>query len=284
MFDWDDLRAFLAIHRAGTLAGAGRDMKVDATTIGRRVTALEEALGAKLFVRRRDGWVLTGAGARMLPAAERAEEAALDVARAVADAEEEPAGLVRVTTIEIIARRMVAPHLPELLARHPKLQVQLISTTRLMDLTRGQADVALRVGRPTEPELVARRLATTRERIYASRSFCARHGIDPDTHAELGDLPVARLVAREPWLDEAPTEPRVVFMANSVSALVQVVRNDGGLAQLPEILADGYQELVPLPCIAEPREIPLWLVLHQDLARVARVRAVVDHLVAKLAG
>jgi DNA-binding transcriptional LysR family regulator len=179
MFDWDDLRYFLALHRSGSLVGAAKEVGADPTTVSRRVAILEKDLGTKLFVRGRDGWSLTPSGIRMLPAAQRAEDGALEVVRGVEELQEAPEGKVRLTTIEPLALWWMREVFEAVRERWPGIVVDLITTTRVLDLSRGEADIALRVGRPKEPGLLMRRLTTSVERPYAHRDWLQRHDVDP---------------------------------------------------------------------------------------------------------
>lgn len=282
MFAWDDLRSFLAVHREGSLAAAGRKLRADPTTVGRRVAALEEALGVPLFVRGPDGWSLSPAGERVLTAAERAEEAALDVQRRAAGAESEPAGRVRLTTLEIVASRVVAPLLPELHRRYPNLQLDLICTPRKLDLLRGAADLAIRIGRPDEPSLVGRRLQTLRARPYAAASWLEERGLQAESLDRLEGLELLLFPGPNEWL-EGLGEGRVVLRCTAVAALLRAATEGLGVAMLPEVLAASRPELRALPALGVVQEQPLWLVMHPDMARVSRVRAVADVLVEHLA-
>jgi DNA-binding transcriptional LysR family regulator len=282
MEDWDDLKHFLAVHREGSLVGAGRRLKVDPTTVGRRVGHLEDQLGVALFLRARDGWRLTAAGRRMLPAAERAEEATHEVQAAVSDARQRIEGRVRLTTVEVLASRLVVPVLPALRRAHPGIRLDVWATPRLQDLLRGEADLALRVGRPVEEELLARRVATATQRPYAGRRWLERHGIDdPAAVTDLDGKEVLFLLVPETWADGLGRVTPVLRTTAGSTLLAAAVRGLG-VAMLPEVLAAREPELVPLPGLGVERELDLWLVLHPETARLARIRAVADFLVDRL--
>jgi DNA-binding transcriptional LysR family regulator len=151
--DWGDLRYFLAVVRAGRLAAAGRALGVEHTTVARRIAALEAALGAPLFHRTAAGWRLTRAGEQIVPRAEAIEAEARAAEAATREATERASGRVRIACVESWAWAWVAPRLPSLYAKHPELQVELVTGQAPMNLTRGEADVAFRVPRPTQPDL-----------------------------------------------------------------------------------------------------------------------------------
>lgn len=278
MYDWHDLRFFLAVHREGSLTKAGQRLKVDPTTVGRRIGALEAELGP-LFVRRRTGWSLTPTGSRILPAAERVEEAALDVHRVSDEAQLEPEGRVRLTTLDVLATQIVAPRLPALYGRHPRLRVDVICTPVQLDLVRGEADLALRAVRPVEDSLVARRVALATERLYASRSFLASAGVAADVEALTG-LPMLVTYTDEAFAIDAGA--RLAMRTSSANVLIAATLSGAGIAMLPDVIAAGHPELVALTAVERIRERPLWLTMHRDLARVARVRAVADFLTETL--
>jgi len=278
MFDWDDLRYFLALHRHGTLAAAAREVRADPTTVSRRVSALEKGLGSKLFVRGPEGWKLTPSGARMLPAAERAEDGAHAVVRGVQQLQDQPEGRVRLTTIGSLAQWWFQEVFGALRAAWPGIRVDLINTMRILDLARGEADIALRVGRPEESGLLARRLTTTVERPYAHRDWLARTGLDP-ARPRLRGHDVLLFIG-DRWTDE---EVVPVLRTTSLGLLLRACLAGHGPAVLPDVLAAHRPELVPLHGLGVERRRSVWMVMHPDVARIERVRCVADLTVEHLA-
>jgi DNA-binding transcriptional LysR family regulator len=279
---WDDLRHFLAVARHGSLAAAGKRTRVDPTTVGRRVSALEEGLGVALFVRRRDRWTLTPAGQRVLPIAERAEGTAAEVLRAIAADQERPAGRVRVTMLEEIAERIVAPALPRVLERLPEIRIDLLCTPRRLDLARGQADLALRLGRPEEPELITRRVAAVQERAWASQAWLDRHGLDADALDHHDERAVVLLLTgeRERWT-EGQGRVKVALRASSPAVTYAAIAAGVGVGLIPTPFATDPR-LVPLPGLPVGKEHTLWLTALPTALQVPRVRAVADALVSVL--
>ncbi|MFO0630825.1 MAG: LysR family transcriptional regulator [Polyangiales bacterium] len=154
--DWRDLALLLALRRAGSLAGAAKALGVDATTVGRRVRVLEAAVGAPLMTRKDRAVSLTEVGEALVAVAEATERGVTEVRRRVALEREAPRGVVRLTTMEVLASRFVAPALPKLLRAHPGLLLEIDTSPKIRDLARGEADIALRLSRPEEPTVVRR--------------------------------------------------------------------------------------------------------------------------------
>ncbi|HVZ74410.1 MAG TPA: LysR family transcriptional regulator [Polyangia bacterium] len=291
-YDWNDLRYFLACARVGSLAGAGRALKVDQSTVGRRLAALEEALGARLFDRKPEGFTLTATGARLLETAQIVEQATIDLERRATGADARLEGVVRVATSETLSATFLAAELVALHAAHPDIEVQLVTGTMSLNLLKREADVALRVGqKPTHQSLVVRRLGAIAWGLYAARSYLDRHapvvvdalvegeGVRFDGHElvaldeELAQIPPAR------WLAERSAGARVALRTNSILTATAAVRAGWGIAALPSFCGPGLERVYPR--LVTP--IDVWLVVHPDLQHTGRVRAVLDHLAAAMA-
>lgn len=282
VFLWDDVRFFLAVHRGGTLARAAEALRVDATTVGRRIGQLEEELGARLFERQPRGFALTGAGRRLLPRAEGIEREALAVARDIAGEDRKLEGIVRLTATEMLTTRFIAPFLVRFHARHPGIALDLVCTNRDLDLARGEADIALRLSRPRQDDLVVKKLLSIELALYAAHDYVERLGMpSPDDLAphrfiRFADTPS---FAREnAWLSQYTRQAQVVMRSDSVSSVVSAATCGLGIALLPVHVGDREPGLVrtPLPGSPEPRVV--WQAVHRDLSRVARIRAVLDFL------
>jgi len=288
MIQWDDLRHLRAAHRAGSLAGAARALGVDATTVGRRIAAAERALGARLLVHVREGVRLTPAGLRAARAATAVEDAVSELERELSGADARVEGVVRVTSGDGVIVHALAPALPLLRARYPALRVALLAATRALDLERGEADLAVRLYRPREPGLVARRVGVLRYGLYAAPAYLARAGT-PRTAAELArhdlvgfDEPLAATPEMR-WLGRHAPEDRCVVTASTIPAVLAACRAGMGIAAVAERFAQDDPGLVRLLPRADLPAREAWLVLHPDLRRTARFAAVSEWIGAALA-
>jgi DNA-binding transcriptional LysR family regulator len=282
---WDDLQVFLAAVRTGSQIKAGRALGVDPTTIGRRLAALERELGAKLFDRTPQRLVATAAGLAIVPRAERVEAELLAVQREAGGADQRVDGPIRITGGDGLLNAVVVPALVALRRRHPGLAIELRADTRRLDLSRREADLALRLVRPSQPSLIARRLGNLGFGVYASRGYLDLHPTprtlaDTAGHdwigfeAELDDLPQVR------WLRCIVPRPRWVIRANTTMTQVAACRAGHGLALLPTFVAEDLVQIAPRSH-GPTRE--LWAVIHADLRRNARLAVVLDWL-ANLVG
>ncbi|MEQ1507130.1 MAG: LysR family transcriptional regulator, partial [Myxococcota bacterium] len=267
--------------REGSLTGAARRLRVDATTVGRRIAALEQSLGAQVVARPPAGLGLTPTGHQIARIAERTEATAVEVQRVATGAADLPAGRVRLTTLQDVADGLVSPLLPTLRARWPEVRIDLWCTTRILDLAAGEADLAIRVGRPTEPDLIARRLCTLVERPYASRDWLAANGLAADAVTDLDGRAVLLLLVEDRWTDGLG-RARPALRASAMSTLIGAARAGMGIVMAPTALAGGFPELVPLPSLPVSRERALWLAMPEALAGIARIRVVADLLIAEL--
>lgn len=272
--DWDDLRVFLELARAGSLSAAARSLRLSHATVGRRLATLEATLGRSLMERRPDGYVLTEDGEGVRALAEAMDERAQAIRRREGDA----AGLtgtVRLTMTQALADIFLIPRLGPLRAANPALDLEIIVDNRTLSLARREADLAVRLARPQRGDLVGRRLATLGYGLYAAPDA-------PDTliayDESMAELPEAL------WLDRHGGGRRVAFRSNSVQGQLAAAVAGFGTAFLPCMLADGVAGLVrhplpgPPPCSPLTREV--WLLVHRDRRDVPRVRTVIEHLVA----
>jgi DNA-binding transcriptional LysR family regulator len=284
--DWGNLRFFLELSRTGSLSRAAAVLAVDRNTVGRRVAALEEELGLSLFERGPQGWTRTPAGDELAQLAERVEEDVLAVARH-ADAQDRTAltGTVRLTTATHLSAHLLVPGLPALRARHPELVLEIAADQRNFDLTRREADLAVRMGRPRDAGLVTRKLSDVAYRFYASPDHpAARRGaVDLAADDFVGFDDTLASSPQERWFAKVAPQRRLVFRCNSTASLVAAAKLGVGIAILPCFAADREGGLVRLGG-PEPVNHELWLLVHGDLRRAPRVRAVlewVDELVRR---
>ncbi|GAB4143428.1 MAG: LysR family transcriptional regulator [Sphingomonadales bacterium] len=284
MYDWNDLRHFLELSRAGKLSLAADRLGVDHTTVARRVTALEAALGARLFDRSPKGYRLTESGQRLLPLAEAMESQSLTLARAIGGLDAAPSGTVRLATPEAFGSQFLAWHLAGLKARHPGVELELIAETRPLSLTKREADVAIMLARPSRGRLVAWKLGAYHLGLYAAPSYL--RGRAPlmrrdDLGAHDFIWYVDDLLQFEELrglLSRQFKDPHVVFRSTNIAAQAHACQMGMGLALLHCFHADRLDGLVRvLPgdvCV----ERSLWLAVHEDLRHVARVDAVCGFL------
>jgi DNA-binding transcriptional LysR family regulator len=289
MIEWDDLRHLAALHRGGSLAGAARLLGVDATTVGRRLAALEERLQARLVDRTQGVLSLSAAGRRALAASERMEEQVLALEREVTGADARVEGVVRVTAGEALSAFVLVPALAPLQERHPALRLEVLADNRTYDLTRREADLGVRAYRPREPSLLARRLGALEYGLFAAPAYLVARRAP----RRLADLAGHRFVAFESRLDDAPEArwlrrhvpaPDLALRSNSTHALLAACAAGYGLLATAVAFGGRVPGLVRvLPSAALP-EREVWAALHPDLRGAARVSAVVERLAQALGG
>jgi DNA-binding transcriptional LysR family regulator len=281
MQDWNDHRLVLAIARAGSLTAAARALRLDHSTVFRRLAALEAALGLKLFEREAGGaYAPTEAGARAAAAAERMEDAALGLARDLEGQDRRLSGRLRITCSETLAYRLLTPWLARFRTTHPGIVVELVVDSRVLNLSRREADVALRVARPREGDLWGRKLADVAWTAYGAAEALATPLASPAElarHPLIGWEEATQGVNAARWLAEAAPAEAVVYRSGSLVNQMVAARAGIGLALLPCYLGDpepGLRRALAEPIEALSRE--LWIVTHQDLRHTARIRAFFD--------
>jgi DNA-binding transcriptional LysR family regulator len=279
MFDWNDLRYFLAVVRHGSTVAAARALGINQSTVQRRLAELERRIGRPLVNRRPSGYSLTELGRDMVAAAERVEQAVLAFEQQLSASTRDASGVLRVACPEPIVYRITQSKLLERFqAKHPNLRIEFVMSDKYVDLAKGDADVALRSGDTDDAELVGRRIADSLWAVYASRRYIEQHGApqrveDLEQHLVVGlDESMAKHRAAT-WLARVAPNATVVARNNSVLGLVYAVKSGIGLAPLPTALGDNEPDLVrvlgPIPELAR-----IWRVLaHPDTRRTPRVSA-----------
>jgi DNA-binding transcriptional LysR family regulator len=277
-WQWDDVRFFLAVARVGSLSGAARTLGVGHVTAGRRITALEKRLGVTLLNRTPDGFTATSAGEAILRQCVAMENAALDVERIAAGRDTLVKGSVRVTTTEALAYQVVAPAIAALRRAHPELQVDLVAGVRSLDIARRDADLAVRFARPSASDLVCRRLGEAGFSLYASPRYLAKSGTPERGRGLAGhDLITftAAPAATSPFfMDEALEGARIALRCDNPLIQLKAATNELGIAELACFLGDSSPNLVRVWPDEAPARRTAWLVVHQDMRRSARIRAV----------
>lgn len=281
--EWDDLRYFLAVARSKSLRSAAQVLKTSPPTVGRRIADLERRLGARLFDRSRVGFALTENGEAIMAKAEDVEEAVLSVERAALGRDLRPSGKVRLTTIDDIASLVIAPRLSEFAARFPGIGLELVAQQTLTNLTRREADVALRTVRPEHGDYVVRQAGWWSLGLYVAKRHAKAHNIVPGRH----DFARMKIITWTDeymhlrggaWFTEHAPRAEVALATNSRRIQYMACKAGAGVAILPSWIADKDSDLLCLLGPDKVMEVELWLAVHRDLLRTARVRAVVDFL------
>lgn len=278
---WDDLHLFLEIARAGTLTAAAHRLKLSQPTAGRRLRTLEETIGASLFQRTPAGFRLTDEGETMMAHAERMEEEAVALERRIAGGNGTLEGVLRVSTSDWFASRVLAPAIADFSVSHPLVTVELLADFRLLDLQRREADVVFRFVPFSGPDIVQKRLAHIRYGLYASERYLEDRGDPRGSAGGEGHFLITMDSAFDQvtdvvWLRSLWPHARLAVRSNSRDVQAEACMRGAGLAVLPRVIGDGLP-LTRLEDLEAPgREI--WLGYHEDLRRLRRLRSLVEFL------
>ncbi|MGE7989712.1 LysR family transcriptional regulator [Pseudomonas sp. NPDC089554] len=279
--DWNDLRVFLAIARAGSLGAAAKLLGVSHPTVGRRLHVLEQASGQVFFRRTASGLVLTASGERIFELAEAMERNALTIERRLAGDDDQAEGLLRIASADWFASYVLGPVLAELVRRHPLIVPEIIAGHRLFDLTRREADIAFRIIPFTEPDIVQKRLCTLPYGLY----IAAGASVEPHAQGEgVGLILMNTAQAHYPdvtWLQERYPAARTVFTSSSRTVQARMCALGLGIAVLPRALGDQLPALRRVEVEQAPPGRDIWMGYHQDMRHMDRLRALAD-LVAEM--
>ena len=283
---WDLYRSFLGVLRFGSLSAAARELGLTQPTLGRHVDALEASLGTSLFARSRHGLAPTPAALALVPHAEAMEAAALALVRAASGEADEPAGAVRVTASNFIGAEVLPAMLTEFRERHGAIAIELVLSDRNQDLSRRDADIAVRMIRPTQKALIAKRLGHVRIGLYAHRRYLARRAMP----RSIDDLSAHDIIG----FDRDGSAMRALGTGLAVSRELFALRTDDSAAQLAHLragfgigacqkgVAARHPDLVPVLAGDVGFKLEMWLVMHEDLKGSRRVRLLFDHLARAL--
>lgn len=280
-FDWNDLKFFIAVARRGGLSAAGALLGTSASTVSRHIDALERRLGKRLFLRQQSGYLLTDEGSELAAQVAPVEQAMLSAEHN--SARQELAGVVRLATTEMLAQYLVAPRLPILRARHPALRVELNIAMESVNLTRRDADLALRMAAPDKDsnDYIAKRIGKLDFGLYRASGGAANDASRSDDYVgwdgAWDGLPMAAAL-RTAFNGKPP-----VLACNSLPAQIAAVRAGVGAGMLPCFIGDADPGLQRAEHEAASISRDLWLVFHRDLKASLRVRAMADFLAADLA-
>lgn len=281
--EWGDLRVFLAIAREGTLGAAARKLGQTQPTMGRRLRALEAAVGQTLFQRTGEGFVLTDEGASVLGHAERVEEEVLAFHRQLAGRETQLEGMLRITSSDWFGTFMLAPVLAEFGRRHPRVCVELLTDARLYSLPRREADMVFRIKPFDEPEVISRRLMHIPYALY---------GAAETDRPRLGDGTGSRVITMDTafsgmpdavWLERLLPKATVAYRSNNREVQARLCASGAGLAVLPRPLGDAIPNIVALELDEPPPGRDTFVGYHRDLRRLARMRELLDLVIERLA-
>ncbi len=283
MLDWDDLRFFLAISRHRSLAAAAKDLHVTQSTVGRRLASMQASLGVRLLQRTAEGYVLTLAGESILAHVERVEAEALSVEHAVAGRDTRLAGLVRVTSSQLVMSNLLAPCFAALHARHSDILIESHPILPGEPLATKDAEISVRLRRFDHHEVVLRSIGALAFGLYACVAYLARHG-EPDAasgcpgHHLIALLDESELSAQAVWLHEHAGRARVVLKADSYETQLSAASCGGGIALLPRFRADAEPALRRLATPVRVPDAEIWLGVHRENRSVPRIRTVLDYI------
>src|SRR5215469_10306136 len=287
---WDDVRFLLAAAREGTLSAAAKELGVDHVTVGRRIAAMEQHFRTKLLSRTPDGLAPTSAGQTILEQCETMRGAALALERMVAGQDTRAAGSVRVTATDVISRHILMPVVVALRKSHPELQVDLLTGVRSLDITRREADLAVRVStvRPADSQLVCRKLGEVGYTLYASRRYLAHRGRPIRgqglANHDLIGFPGTPRFVRPFFLGESVTGARYALRSNDQYLQLTAASEALGICELACFFGDNHSEVVRVWPDEAPNLRPIWLITHRDLRRAARIRLVSAAIAAAFEG
>lgn len=281
--DWDNLRYFLELSRAGKLTAAARRMGVDHTTVSRRIQALEKSLGVTLFLRETTGYRLTEAGRQLLPQVEMMESASVSIEQSLPDREEQLSGQVRIGATEGYGTIMLGPQLGELARQHPHLHLDLLALPRAVRLSRHEADIVITLERPDRGPFIITKLTDYVLRLYASKSYLQQQGPirnrdDLRKHrfvSYVDDLVFSKELL---FLDEIAGSGEVNIRSTSVLAQQEAIASGAGIGILPAFSADADARLQ----VVMPEQIrfirTFWMLMPEELKHLARMRVTWDFL------
>jgi DNA-binding transcriptional LysR family regulator len=279
MYDWGDLRVFLAAARAGSMLAAAGELGINQTTVARRIATLERSLNVRLFVRNRDGCHLSEAGVDLLAQAQRVAAEAETFERLSAQRTRQLSGAIRVTASETIANIVVAPLLAEFFDLYPDIKVEVIATDRRLDLARGEADVAIRGSyNPSEAGVVVRKLASGGWSLYCSIAYAAKHGApkraeDLNRHLIIAADGVLAKQLPFVWLAEMAPQAKVRSVCSTMISAVSAIRSSHGVGPLPN-WAMGVAEGDLIECFLLPQfRFGYYLLTRADKKDLPRVKA-----------
>lgn len=282
--NWDNLRYVLVVARQGSIAAAARELNVNRTTVLRRIEAFQENLGCQIFERGQSGYVLTPEAEKVIDAAQEVESTLFNIQRQIEGRELRLVGELRVTTTDTLMTSKIGPHLAGFQRKYPHISVTVGMTNSVLDLTRRDADIAIRPTKAPDPPLVGRRVAEVHFGVYGSPDYLkSRSELNLSQHEWVGYDPGLQSTLPGRWLDTKFPEVRICIRSDSFVGVKVAAENAMGLALLPHYLGDASPVLKRLPASTQELDTGLWLLTHPDLIRSARVNAFMDYFGEALA-
>lgn len=282
--DSKDLNIFLMVAKHGSTLAASKQLQVSQSTVARRIESLEKSLGLSLFDKQPSGYELTEAGRALVPQAEAVERAVASVLSSAAEQKRGVGGLVRFTTLEAFGQTFIVPAMREFREAYPDIRIDLIATEAVLDLTAGEADVALRTGTaPTAAGIVGRKIGRDGWGVYCARSYAERFGV-PKTAEDLRDHHVISLskdFRRAPlivWFDEVVPESAMLLRQHNIPGLLAGLKSGAGVTLMSDMVASTDETLVR--CFSPPMDtgIDIWLLTTERLRHEPRIRTLIDFL------
>jgi DNA-binding transcriptional LysR family regulator len=281
---WDEFRLVKAIADSRSLVGAAEALGLNHSTVFRRLGAIEATLGAQLFERSRSGYQPTAAGEEMVALATSMSESIIDFERRVAGRDVKPSGELRITTVDSVAVYLLAPMLAHFRRLNPGVHLDLILAAQNLNLSRRDADVAVRATNEPPETLIGRRIGPIRWAVYGSKPLIAEFGANAIEEAPwigFGENFGAHVGRR--WVERVVGPRRQVWRVNSVMSMAEAVASDGGVALLPCFVGDPQPDLERIGAPMPELDVDLWILTHPDLRQAARVRAFMEIVGADLA-
>lgn len=288
MFDWDDMRVFLAVARARKIAPAARALGLDPTTLTRRIARLEQALGARLFDLSMGERVLSEQGLAMLAHAERVESASLAAMEEATGKSRMLSGQVRLSVAEGFGTWVLAPGLADFHARHAGIRLDLISASGFLNPSKREADMALMLARPQRGRLSARRLGDYRLHLYAADAYLEQRGEPANPaallhHTLVGYVPDFIFSPELDYLNEVHAGLEAHLRSTSINMQYRMIAESAGIGILPDFIGRRDPKLRSLLTDAVQITRSFWLVIHEDLRRLPRIEAVAQWLQERVA-
>ena len=287
-FNWDDLRYFLAVARSGTVSLAARRLGVDHATVIRRIEALEQATGVKLFERSPRGYFITQGGEKLLPSAEAIHEESRKIARELISSSHAVGGVVRISVLEGFGNFFLARRLPKFAEDYPNLTIELLTLQQIVALSRREADLAISLQPPDTGRFFREKVVDYALFVYGSKEYLASHP-PIEKHADLyehrfcGYIDDLVFVRGLDYLDEVGKGIRARLQSSSLHAQTEAARAGYGLCVLPAFIGSLHADLVPVL----PDKVRLmrnyWMVANADVAPSPRVQAVRRFIMAEVA-